>query len=103
MNALTWLQALVVFPDANELIAFCSVLVRLVLVPPARFKLCTSVVRFDVCAEGPLTVTVKLPTEVLPAASFAEQLTVVVPIGNVLPEAGAHATVGDTPELSVAV
>ena len=37
------------------------------------------------------TVTVKLPEAELLALSVAEQFTVVVPIGNVLPDAGAQA------------
>ena len=47
------------------------------------------------CNAGPVvseTVTVKLPVARLPAASAAEQETVVVPSGNVAPEAGMHAT-----------
>ena len=36
------------------------------------------------------TVTVKLPFAVLPAASVAVQVTVVVAIANVAPEAGEH-------------
>src|SRR5213075_2007287 len=39
-----------------------------------------------------LTVTGKDPVAVLPLVSVAEQETVVVPIGNVLPEAGAQVT-----------
>ena len=50
------------------------------------------------------TVTVKvLAAEVLPAASFAVQLTVVVPSGKVEPEAGEHVTVGEGSMTSVAV
>ena len=37
-----------------------------------------------------LTVTVKLALDVLLCVSVALQLTVVVPIGNVAPEAGLH-------------
>ena len=37
-----------------------------------------------------LTVTVKLPLSERPPESVTEQLTVVVPTGKVLPEAGAH-------------
>jgi hypothetical protein len=50
-----------------------------------------------------LTVTVKLPVAVLPDESVAEQLTVVVPIGNVEPEAGVHVTSTEPSTLSVAV
>jgi hypothetical protein len=39
----------------------------------------------------------------LPAASLAVQLTVVVPTGKVLPEAGVHVTVGCASTVSVAV
>ena len=49
-----------------------------------------------------LTVTVKLHVAVFPDASVAVQLTVVVPIGKVEPDAGEQTTV--TPgQLSVAV
>jgi len=40
------------------------------------------------------TVTLKVTLAELPAASAAEQLTTVVPIGNALPEAGVQVTVG---------
>jgi sulfopyruvate decarboxylase TPP-binding subunit len=46
-----------------------------------------------------LTVTVKLPFATLPAASAAEQVTVVVPIANVLPETGAQLT-GTIPSIA---
>jgi hypothetical protein len=46
---------------------------------------------------------VKEPDDELPLASVAVQLTVVVPIGNVDPEAGAQATGGLGSSLSVAV
>ena len=39
-----------------------------------------------------LTVTVKLHAEVLPAASAAVQLTVVVPFGNADPDGGLQTT-----------
>jgi hypothetical protein len=41
--------------------------------------------------------------EVLPLSSLAVQLTVVVPMGKVLPEAGVHMTVGVASQVSVAV
>jgi hypothetical protein len=40
------------------------------------------------------TVTLKVALAEFPAASVAEQLTTVVPIGNALPEAGVHVTAG---------
>ena len=49
------------------------------------------------------TVTVNDPVAVLPAASVAEQLTVVVPSGNVEPEGGVHVTTGFAGFASVAV
>lgn len=49
------------------------------------------------------TVIVKLPFAVFPAASVAEQLTVVVAIGNVLPEPGTHVTAGLAGLASVAL
>jgi len=48
------------------------------------------------------TVTVKLPFAVLPRVSDAEQLTVVVVIGNVLPEDGAQITEREPSTMSVA-
>ena len=49
-----------------------------------------------------LTVTVKLHEPVLPDASVAVQVTVVVPTGKLDPEAGAHTTVA-LPQLSLPV
>ncbi len=40
-----------------------------------------------------LTVTVKLQVDVLPEASVAVQVTVVVPLGKVVPEGGLQVTV----------
>jgi len=47
-------------------------------------------------------VTLKLPLVVLPALSVAEQSTLVVPSGNVLPEAGVQDTVTEPSTMSVA-
>ena len=47
-------------------------------------------------------VTFKLPLVVLPALSVAEQSTLVVPSGNVLPEAGVQDTVTEPSTMSVA-
>ena len=41
---------------------------------------------------GSVTVTLKLPLAVLPRVSLAVQATLVDPIANVLPDAGAHVT-----------
>jgi hypothetical protein len=49
-----------------------------------------------------LTVTVKVHVPVLPDASVAVQVTVVVPTGKLDPDAGAHMTVG-VPQLSIPV
>jgi hypothetical protein len=43
---------------------------------------------------GDLTVTVKLQLVVVPHVSLAEQVTVVVPIGNVLPLGGMQLSEG---------
>jgi hypothetical protein len=48
-------------------------------------------------------VTVKLAEALFPAASAALQLTVVVPVGNVPPDAGVHATAIGPSTRSVAV
>ncbi len=50
-----------------------------------------------------VTVTVKLPLAVLLRVSLAEQLTVVVAIGKVEPEAGAHVTGREPSTASLAV
>lgn len=50
-----------------------------------------------------LTVTVKLQLDELPLASVAVQVTVVVPTGNVLPEAGEQLTDGLGSQMSEAV
>ena len=49
-----------------------------------------------------MTVTVKEQVDVFPDASVAIDVTVVVPLGNVDPEAGLDTTVAD-PQRSVAV
>src|SRR5579871_2783890 len=49
------------------------------------------------------TVTVSVPLPTLPAASFAEQVTVVAPIGNVEPDAGEQVGVNFPLTRSVAV
>jgi len=49
-----------------------------------------------------LIVTVKLHEEVFPTPSVAVQVTVVMPLVNVVPAAGRQATVA-LPQLSVAV
>src|SRR6185436_7881998 len=50
-----------------------------------------------------VTVTVKLQLPTLPAASVAEQLTVVDPFGKAVPEAGLHVTAPRPGQLSVAL
>ena len=49
------------------------------------------------------TVTVNVHVEVLPHASVAVEVTVVVPIGNAEPDAGELTIVTAPPQLSVAV
>jgi len=49
-----------------------------------------------------VTVTRKLPEAVFPAASVAEQLTVVVPTANVEPEAGEQMVATDGSIVSAA-
>ncbi len=49
------------------------------------------------------TVTVKLPVDVLPAVSVAEQFTVVVPSGKIEPEGGEQVTGSVPSTTSVAV
>jgi hypothetical protein len=54
-------------------------------------------------ASSSTTVTVKVHVPVLPAASVAEQVTVVVPNAKVEPDAGEHVGVKAPSQLSVAV
>src|SRR5262245_745786 len=49
------------------------------------------------------TITLKLQLLWLPLASVAVQITVFVPSGKVLPEAGVHTTTGFASQLSVAM
>lgn len=73
-------------PSAGPEPTFATVIVhrRLLAVPVFDVRFMPMVV------DGILTVTVKLPFLELPAASTAEQLTAVVPMGKVLPDAGAQ-------------
>ena len=48
------------------------------------------------------TVTPNVHELMFPASSVAVHVTVVIPIGNVLPEAGAHVTIGARSHVSVA-
>src|SRR5204863_273687 len=68
-----------------------------------RFQLSIVFRIFVICCVGLLTVTVKVVVDVLPAASLAVQVTVVVPIANRLPEAGTQVTVSVPSTASVAV
>ena len=47
-----------------------------------------------ICSPALLTLTAKWPTPGFPAASVAVQVTVVVPIGNLAPEAGLQTRPG---------
>ena len=106
MKAFSELQArdtLPLFIAFSASIACCSLVSRLFVIPKGLLKLPTSEIRFESCASGPFTVTVKLPIVELPAASIAVQFTVVVPIVKVAPDRGKQDTLGVAPELSVAV
>ena len=52
------------------------------------------------CASTTVTVNEQLPERVAP--SVAEQLTVVTPFANVVPEAGTHVTAETPAQLSLA-
>src|SRR5260370_14204413 len=65
-----------------------------VTMAPAAPVAC-AVMGFGTCNAGGVvstTVTVKLPVDVLPAVSVAEQFTVVVPSGKIEPEGGEQVT-----------
>src|SRR5207244_10626635 len=55
------------------------------------------------CSPAPLTWTMNEPEAVLPVESVAVQLTVVSPIGNVLPEGGSQSTGTSPSTASVAL
>src|SRR5215207_1652834 len=74
--------------------ACCSVADRLVFVPAGRLRFAISSLRFVTCSVAPWTITSKLPLAVLPAWSVAVHVTVVVPMGKGLPEAGSQLTTG---------
>src|SRR5882724_5058953 len=58
--------------------------------PALVARLLTAVMRSAVCSAAPLTWIVKLHDEWLPVGSWASSFTVVVPIGNTLPDAGTE-------------
>ena len=62
----------------------------------------TSTSRSASCSRAPRTVTRKEPDNVAPASSVAVHSTVVVPIANVVPEAGVHETVAPVSSVAVA-
>ena len=70
--------------------------------PCARLKLCTFAISAVTWAAAAWTSTLKLPLTLLPAASAAVQVTVVVPIGNVLPDGREQFTVTAPFTMSVA-
>ena len=55
------------------------------------------------CGGGGTTVTLKVEVARLPELSVAEQVTVVSPSANLVPEAGEQSTVTEVSTLSVAV
>lgn len=79
-------------------LAVADILITPLAVPPLDGLVIDTVGEVVSC-----TFTVKLPVAVLPAASVAEQFTVVVVIPNVEPEAGVHVTGTGPSTLSVAV
>src|SRR4029450_5922945 len=60
-------------------------------------------IRSASCSFAPFTLTVKLPSRLLPQRSSALQLTVAWPIGNVLPDEGAQMSRGFASPTSVAL
>src|SRR5262245_11841269 len=69
-----------------------------VTMPRALPRLMVMLVGQEICrqfvAQSPVTLTLNDFVTVLLAASFAVQITVVAPIGNVLPDGGTHIRVG---------
>src|SRR5687768_5958119 len=81
-------------PSASADCALATLSVRLVPGPTPA----TAASRSVSCSAAPLTRTTNDALALLLAASAALQLTVVVPIGNTLPEAGEQAT-GTSPSI----
>jgi hypothetical protein len=80
------------FPALIKSSAACSFDTRLFLNPGPSPKLFTTLIKSVTSDSAVLIVTVNPPVAVSPCASTAEQLTGVVPITNVDPEAGEQAT-----------
>jgi hypothetical protein len=75
-------------PPAIASRAASNLLIRPCFCDPLSEELLTLVFRFSIVADAVSTVTVKLQLVLLPEVSVAVQVTVVVPIGKVEPEAG---------------
>src|SRR5829696_4353678 len=103
MNELSLSQPPAMSPRPIAVWAFCRRLVTLFIAGGSSERACTFDCRSVTCVAAPFTVTVKLLLPVLPVASVAEQLTVVVVMANVLPEAGVQVTIGFAGVVSVAV
>src|SRR5262249_37278497 len=82
---------------ASAAFSFAS---RPFLVPSFMLVALTAAIRSPSCSAAPFTWMVKPHEAALPDGSCAVLLTVVVPIANTLPDAGADATVAE--QLSVA-
>jgi len=70
---------------------------------PERLNNTTFVGTLSSCRQALKTLTVKLQLAMLPAASVAVHVTVVVPAGNVEPDGGLHTVVITPGQLSVTV
>lgn len=90
MNASSWPHAAVVLPAPIDACAAVSEAKRLVWVPCGSDDPLTVPAKFVSCAAGPFTWTMNAAVIPLPEASVAVHVTVVAPIGNVLPEAGTQ-------------
>src|SRR5258708_1846639 len=96
MKLVRSLQPGAVLLSARSACTACNWLSKLVWIPPGKWKLLTRLIRALTWVAAPLTVTVKLwLTELgVSSLSLTVQVTVVVPMARVLPEAGVQFTGG---------
>src|SRR4051812_46909724 len=90
------------FTAASAAFNFTTSALLMALLTPGRALTLTIKARISASAVLTVTVTVKWQLPVLLEPSVAVQVTVVGPIGKVLPEAGKQVTLA-APQLSVAV
>src|SRR5258706_13714471 len=103
MNAVRSLHACAGLLFVRSVCTACNWVSKPAWISAGKPKLLTVVIRSLTWVAAPLTVTEKLPLAVSLPGSLALQFTVVVPMGKLLPEAGAQVATSVSPSSSVAV